>query len=96
VGADTLGEQEDSRSACISAQVFKNPDGSMAINPIVNYTSSTPSISVPASCGGFFAQHLGNTMQMPRWEASGISRPVPFTVNFQGHSLIGAYNSEDE
>jgi hypothetical protein len=39
---------------------------------------------------------MGKTVQMSRWEASGISGDVPFTVNFQGPSLIGAYNSEDE
>ena len=49
----------------------------------------------PGNCGGFFARHLGNTVQMSRWEASGISGDVPFTVNFQGPPLIGAYNSED-
>ena len=95
VGANTSGAQEDSRSARVSAQVFKNPDGSMVINPIVNYTVVDTLDFCPGNCGGFFAQHLGNTLQMSRWEASGISGDVPFTVNFQGPSLIGAYNSED-
>ena len=95
VGANTSGAQEDSRSARVSAQVFKNPDGSMIINPIVNYTVVDTLDFCPGNCGGFFAQHLGNTVQMSRWEASGISGDVPFTVNFQGPSLIGAYNSED-
>jgi hypothetical protein len=96
VGADTSGAQEDSRSARVSAQVFKNTDGYMIINPIVNYTVVDTLDVCPGNCGGFFAQHLGNTVQMSRWEASGISGDVPFTVNFQGPSLIGAYNSEDE
>jgi len=96
VGANTSGAQEDSRSARVSAQVFKNTDGSMIINPIVNYTVVDTLDFSPGNCGGFFAQHLGNTVQMSRWEASGISGDVPFTVNFQGPSLIGAYNSEDE
>lgn len=96
VGANTSGAQEDSRSARVSAQVFKNTDGSMVINPIVNYTVVDTLDFCPGNCGGFFAQHLGNTVQMSRWEASGISGDVPFTVNFQGPSLIGAYNSEDE
>jgi outer membrane protein OmpA-like peptidoglycan-associated protein len=96
VGANTSGAQEDSRSARVSAQVFKNTDGSMIINPIVNYTVVDTLDFCPGNCGGFFAQHMGNTVQMSRWEASGISGDVPFTVNFQGPSLIGAYKSEDE
>jgi outer membrane protein OmpA-like peptidoglycan-associated protein len=95
VGANTSGAQEDSRSARVSAQVFKNTDGSMIINPIVNYTVVDTLDFCPGNCGGFFARHLGNTVQMSRWEASGISGDVPFTVNFQGPPLIGAYNSED-
>jgi outer membrane protein OmpA-like peptidoglycan-associated protein len=96
VGANTSGAQEDSRSARVSAQVFKNPDGTMVINPIVYYTVVDTVDFCPGNCGGFFAQNLGHTIEMSRWEASGISGDVPFTVKFQGPSLIGAYNSEDE
>jgi outer membrane protein OmpA-like peptidoglycan-associated protein len=95
VGANTTGAQPDSRSARVSAEVFKNPDGTLIINPIVIYTVVDTIDFCPGNCGGFFAQHLGNTVQMSRWEASGISGDVPFTVTFQGPSLIGAYNSED-
>jgi len=95
VGANTTGAQPDSRSARVSAQVFKNPDGTLIINPIVTYTVADTIDFCPGNCGGFFARHLGNTVQMSRWEASGISGDVPFTVTFQGPSLIGAYNSED-
>jgi outer membrane protein OmpA-like peptidoglycan-associated protein len=95
VGANTSGAQPDSRSARVSAEVFKNPDGTLIINPIVTYTVVDTIDFCPGNCGGFFARHLGNTIQMSRWEASGISGDVPFTVTFQGPSLIGAYNSED-
>jgi outer membrane protein OmpA-like peptidoglycan-associated protein len=95
VGADTSGAQEDSRSARVSAQVFRNPDGTLVINPVVYYTVVDTIDFCPGNCGGFFAQNIGKTVQMSRWEASGISGDVPFTVIFQGPSLIGAYNSED-
>ncbi|MBK5124367.1 DUF4157 domain-containing protein [Burkholderia sp. R-69980] len=95
VGANTSGAQEDSRSARVTAEVFRNPDSTLVINPIVNYTVVDTIDFCPGNCGGFFARHLGGTVQMSRWEASGISGDVPFTVTFQGPSLIGAYNSED-
>jgi outer membrane protein OmpA-like peptidoglycan-associated protein len=96
VGANTSGAQDDSRSARVRAEVFKNTDGTLAINPIVEYTAVDTIDFCPGNCGGYFALRFGNTVQMSRWEASGVSGDVPFTVVFQGPSLIGAYNSEDE
>ena len=67
----------------------------MVIKPIVNYTIVNTLDFCPGNCGSSFPLYLGNTVQMSRWEASGISGDVPFTVNFRGPSLIGDYNSED-
>jgi hypothetical protein len=95
VGANTSRSQDDSRSARVTARVFRNSDGTLLIDPAVEYTVVDTIDFCPGNCGGFFARHIGRTVQMSRWEANGISGDVPFTVTFPGPSLIGAYNSED-
>lgn len=95
VGQDTSHSQEDSRSVRVTAEVFRNVDGTYGINPDVLYTVVDTIDFCPGNCGGFFAQHIGRTVQMSRWEASGVSGDVPFTVTFAGPALIGAYDSED-
>jgi outer membrane protein OmpA-like peptidoglycan-associated protein len=95
VGANTSGAQADSRSARVKADVFRNPDGTLLITPDINFTVVDTVDFCPGNCGGFFAQHLGKTVLMSRWEASAISGDVPFTVHFPAPSLVGAFDSED-
>ena len=85
---------DDERLADGTADVFRNPDGSLLVDPSINYTVNDTIDFCPGNCGGFFAQHLGNTILMSRYEATDIAGDLPFTVRFPAPSLVGAYGSE--
>ncbi len=95
VGANTSGAQNDSRSASVTADAFKNPDGTLLVTPEIHFTVVDTIDFCPGNCGGFFARHIGKTVLMSRWEASSISGDVPFTVHFPAPSIVGAFGSED-
>ncbi len=93
VGANTTGAVNDSRRVEGSIQVIRTSDGSLILTPEFTFTVVDTIDFCPGNCGGSVAQVL--TVPLSRWEASGISGDVPFTVRFAGPSLVGAYDSED-
>jgi hypothetical protein len=92
VGANTTGAINDSRMAMGDVTVTKNPDGTLQVTPNIIYTVVDTLDFCPGNCGGQLAQTL--TIPLSRWEASGISGDIPFSVTFPAPSLIGAFDDE--
>jgi hypothetical protein len=92
VGANTAGAQDDARTASGTITVSRASDGTFSIDPAITYTVVDTLDFCPGNCGGYFAQRL--TVPLSRWEASGISGDVPFTVRFPAPSLVGSAGSE--
>jgi hypothetical protein len=71
---------DDDRTATGSAEVTRNPDGSLtAVTKIAFKVTDTIDLC-PGNCGASIEQVA--TIPMSRWEATGISGDVPFTVEF--------------
>ena len=87
-------DQDDARLAEGTATVAKNTDGTLSIiSRDITFTVLDTIDFCPGFCGGALAQQL--TVPMSRWEATGISGDVPFSVRFPAHPLIGAFDSEE-
>jgi hypothetical protein len=71
---------DDDRTANGSAQVTQNPDGSMDVVLAMNCLMHDTIDLCPGDCGAPVEQLA--TVPMSRFEASGVSGDVPFTVNF--------------
>lgn len=83
--------QNDDRRAEGTVTVTQN-NGVLSIAPIdVMYTVDDTIDFCPGACGGFLAQRL--TVPLSRWEATGSSGDVPFTVKFPGP--VGSADSEE-
>ena len=94
VGANPSNYNDD-RVASGRVDVFRNSDSSLQVNHFITYTVNDTIDFCPGNCGGFFAQFFGSTIDMSRYEATGIAGDLPFTVSFSAPSLLGAYDSED-
>jgi hypothetical protein len=88
VGADTSSTQNDARTATGTITVWQAPDGTQSIYPDIEFTVIDTLDFCPGNCGGGIAQR--DTVPLSRWEASGISGDVPFTVTFPAPSLTPA------
>ena len=94
VGAQP-SSQVDARFAAGTVMVMRSPDGTLVISPNnVTFTVMDTLDFCPGNCGGFLAQNV--TVPMSRWEATGISGDLPFTVRFPAPPLTGAFGSESE
>jgi hypothetical protein len=85
--------QDDARLAEGTVVVSKSEAGTVSVAPpAVTYTVKDTIDFCPGFCGtGRLAFNL--TVPMSRWEASGISGDVPFTVTFPG--AVGSAGSEE-
>jgi hypothetical protein len=92
VGAQP-SNQADARIATGSATVTANGDGTYTVMPSIMFEVRDTVDFCPGNCGGMLAQRL--TVPMSRYEASGISGDVPFTVRFAAPALIGAYDDSE-
>lgn len=91
VGAQPSG-QVDARFAEGTVTVTRNTDGTLVISPDnITYRADDTLDFCPGNCGSSLAQTL--TVPLSRWEASGISGDIPFTVRFSAQPT-GAFNSE--
>jgi hypothetical protein len=70
----------DDRTARGTAQVTRNPNGSLTVVPSIMYTVRDTVDLCPGNCGAQREQIA--TVPMSRMEASGVSGDVPFTVEF--------------
>lgn len=70
----------DSRTATGTALVTRLPDGSLSVIPTINFTVKDTIDLCPGNCGAPTEQRA--TVPLSRFEASGVSGDVPFTVNF--------------
>lgn len=81
--------QPDSRTLRGSFTVSKNDDGSIFVSPAGLQIVVADTLDFcPGNCGGSIAQ--SSTVPMSRWEASGISGDVSFTVTFDAPPLAGS------
>jgi len=78
IGA-TPSPQDDARLVTGSVDLFATPTGQTVI-PHINFTVKDTLDLCPGDCGSA-AEQLA-TVPMSRWEASGISGDVPYTVDF--------------
>jgi hypothetical protein len=85
----------DKRSVAGTVDVFRNPDGSLLITPAFTFTVIDTIDFCPGNCGGLAAQLFGFTVLMSRYEANNIAGDLPFKVEFDGPSLVGAFDSEE-
>lgn len=70
----------DSRSAAGTADVTRNPDGTLTVVPHITFTVQDTIDLCPGNCGAPMEQLA--TVPLSRFEASGISGDVPFTVQY--------------
>jgi hypothetical protein len=71
---------DDDRAAAGSALVTQNADGSLTVVPAITFTVKDTIDLCPGNCGAKIEQTA--TVPMSRFEASGVSGDVPFTVQF--------------
>jgi outer membrane protein OmpA-like peptidoglycan-associated protein len=80
-GANPSGQNDD-RLVSGTATITQDPGtGGWQVDPNINYTVNDTIDFCPGNCGTGFAT-LAATVPLSRWEASGISGDVPFTVQF--------------
>jgi outer membrane protein OmpA-like peptidoglycan-associated protein len=91
VGQNTAGAVDDSRSASGTVTISKNSDGTFAVSENLSYTVVDTIDFCPGNCGGWPGTR--DTVPLSRWEASGVSGDVPFTVKFG--QPIGSEGSEE-
>jgi hypothetical protein len=91
VGHQT-SDLDDARLADGHVTITKNDDGTLQISPEITFTVKDTLDFCPGACGSGPATKL--TVPMSRWEASGISGDVPFTVRFPAPSLTGAFDDD--
>lgn len=82
-------EVEDSRTATGSA-IGTNSGGTISVTSFIEFSATDTLDFCPGNCGGEDAQKY--TVPLSRYEASGISGDVPFTVKFP--APVGAFDSE--
>lgn len=70
----------DSRTASGTATLTRNPDGTVTVVPRIRYTVRDTIDLCPGDCGA--NQEWIATVPLSRWEATGISGDVPYTVRF--------------
>jgi hypothetical protein len=88
VGAIPSG-LEDSRTATGTA-TGTNSSGTILVSSSIEFTVTDTLDFCPGNCGGASAQDM--TVPLSRYEATGISGDVPFTVTFS--APVGAFDSE--
>jgi outer membrane protein OmpA-like peptidoglycan-associated protein len=86
-------DQDDARLAEGTVIVTKGGGGTVSVSPpVITYTVKDTIDFCPGFCGtGRLAFNL--TVPMSRWEASGISGDVPFTITFP--APVGSAGSEE-
>jgi hypothetical protein len=72
----------DDRTAAGTADVVQNPDGTMTATTNLHFTVQDTVDLCPGDCGAPIERFA--TIKLSRWEATGISEDVPFTVSFDG------------
>jgi hypothetical protein len=70
----------DDRTAAGTTDVKHNPDDTLTAVPAIEFTVQDTIDLCPGNCGASIEQVA--TVPMSRWEATGISGDVPFTVKF--------------
>ena len=73
---------DDDRTAKGNAEVAQNSDGTMTVKTDIRFTVQDTVDLCPGDCGAPAEQIA--TIPFSRWEATGISGDVPFTVEFDG------------
>jgi hypothetical protein len=71
---------DDARTAVGTAEVTRNPDGTLTVVPQLEFIVTDTIDLCPGNCGAPIEQFA--TVPMSRMEASGISGDVPYTVKF--------------
>jgi len=85
VGA-TPSPQDDARIARGDVLIFGSSGGIQTVMPSLSYTVKDTVDLCPGDCGS--SQEKIATIPMSRWEATGISGDVPYTVDFTPPLLL--------
>jgi len=85
VGA-TPSPQDDARIARGDVLIFGSSGGGQTVMPSLSYTVKDTVDLCPGDCGASLEQIA--TIPMSRWEATGISGDVPYTVDFTPPLLL--------
>lgn len=70
----------DARGATISATLTRQPNGDILVTPTINFVVQDTVDLCPGNCG--LSVEQAATIPLSRFEATGLSGDVPFTVNF--------------
>jgi hypothetical protein len=76
---------DDRRFAEGTVTIVKQPDGSLFVIPVINFTVQDTIDLCPGNCGAL--KEMAATVPMSKMEASGVAGDVPFTVNFLASPL---------